>query len=187
MTDKEKILTAIQKRMEFQKTCIKNGYRLTGKAEEEIIFEYQKLINFIDSIQEKPVSEEFEKALAEEWQGYVDRGAATVDALEDNTQELAFAKGFYRGANWQKQKSAEALNQNALLYDARLKGIEIGKAEMKQQMMKDAVDGVVHHLEKCGVASVHYTDPIGAPMAYYISPEGLSAGDKVKIIVIKEN
>lgn len=53
---------------------------------------------------EDSVSEGFEKALAEEWQGYVDRGAATVDALEDNTQELAFAKGFYRGAQWQKEQ-----------------------------------------------------------------------------------
>ena len=45
-----------------------------------------------------------EEALARDWQGYNDRGAATVDALEDNTQELAFAKGFYRGAKWQKTK-----------------------------------------------------------------------------------
>ena len=53
---------------------------------------------------EEPVSEDFEEALAREWQGYNDRGAATVDALEDNTQELAFAKGFYRGAKWQKEQ-----------------------------------------------------------------------------------
>ena len=53
-------------------------------------------------LQEEPVSEDFETALAKEWQGYVDRGAATVDALEDNTQELAFAKGFYRGWNYPK-------------------------------------------------------------------------------------
>ena len=53
---------------------------------------------------EELVSEEFEEALAREWQGYNDRGAATVDALEDNTQELAFAKGFYRGAKWQKEQ-----------------------------------------------------------------------------------
>jgi hypothetical protein len=59
---------------------------------------------YIDSLQEEPISEDFEKALAEEWQGYVDRGAATIDVLEDNTQELAFAKGFYRGANWQKEQ-----------------------------------------------------------------------------------
>lgn len=46
---------------------------------------------------------DFEEALAKEWKGYNDRGAATVDALEDNTQELAFAKGFYRGWNYPKQ------------------------------------------------------------------------------------
>lgn len=69
--------------------------------------------NYIDTLQKEPVSEKFEKALAEEWQGYVDRGAATVDALEDNTQELAFAKGFYRGANWQKEQIAKRLCNHA--------------------------------------------------------------------------
>lgn len=39
----------------------------------------------------------FEQALEAAWKGYVERGAATVDALEDNTQELAFAKGFKAG------------------------------------------------------------------------------------------
>jgi hypothetical protein len=53
---------------------------------------------------ENPASEEFEKALAEEWKGYNERGAAMVDALEDNTQELAFSKGFYRGSKWQKNQ-----------------------------------------------------------------------------------
>lgn len=55
-------------------------------------------------MQEEPVSEDFEDALAREWQGYNDRGAATVDALEDNTQELAFAKGFYLGAEWKEHQ-----------------------------------------------------------------------------------
>jgi hypothetical protein len=52
----------------------------------------------------EPVSEDFENALAEEWKGYNDRGAAKVDALEDNTQELAFAKGFYRGWHYKKEE-----------------------------------------------------------------------------------
>ena len=43
------------------------------------------------------MDKEFEEALAREWGEYCKRGAATVDAIEDNTQELAFAKGFYRG------------------------------------------------------------------------------------------
>lgn len=62
-----------------------------------------ELVDGGDLPKEEPVSEEFEEALTKEWQGYVDRGAATVDALEDNTQELAFAKGFYRGSKWQKE------------------------------------------------------------------------------------
>ena len=61
---------------------------------------------------QEPISEVFEKALAEEWQGYIDRGAATVDALEDNTQELAFAKGFYRGASWQLKKAIKWFKSN---------------------------------------------------------------------------
>ena len=39
----------------------------------------------------------FEQELNIAWKNYVDRGAATVDALEENTQELAFAKGFKAG------------------------------------------------------------------------------------------
>ena len=39
----------------------------------------------------------FEQALNMAWKSYVDRGAATFDALEENTQELAFAKGFKAG------------------------------------------------------------------------------------------
>jgi hypothetical protein len=62
------------------------------------------LISFIDSLQEEPATKDFEAALAEEWKGYNDRGAEEVDALEDNTQELAFAKGFYRG--WHHPKSS---------------------------------------------------------------------------------
>ena len=53
---------------------------------------------------ENSVSEDFEEALAKEWKDYNDRGAATVDALEDNTQELSFAKGFYRGASWKSEQ-----------------------------------------------------------------------------------
>ena len=62
------------------------------------------ILKYIDSIQEEPVSEYFEEALTKEWKGYNDRGAATVDALEDNTQELAFAKGFYRGSKWKAEQ-----------------------------------------------------------------------------------
>ena len=56
MTDKEKIKAEIKKRIVFQKECIKNSYRLTGKPEEEIILEYKQLLSFIDSLPEEPVN-----------------------------------------------------------------------------------------------------------------------------------
>lgn len=56
----------------------------------------------------------------------------------------------------------------------------------KKQLMAKAVDGIVHHHGNSKVASVYYNDPDNVPMAYYIPSEGLSAGDKVKIITIKE-
>ena len=69
-----------------------------------------------------------------------------------------------------------------------LKKMAIHFAEwQKEQLMAKAVDGVVHRFDRCGVASVHYNDPNGVPMAYFISSEELSAGDKVKIITIKED
>lgn len=92
MTDKEKILAFLEG---MSKGCC-------PKETKEIIINI--IIPWINDLPKESVSKEFEKALAEEWQGYVDRGAATVDALEDNTQEFAFAKGFYRGARWQKEK-----------------------------------------------------------------------------------
>ena len=55
------------------------------------------------------MDKEFEEALAREWGEYCKRGAATVDALEDNTQELAFAKGFYRGYKEAAERASEWL------------------------------------------------------------------------------
>jgi len=103
------------------------------------------ILKYINSIQEEPVSDDFEEALTKEWKGYNDRGAATVDALEDNTQELTFAKGFYRGAKWKNE-----------------------------QMMAKAIEKVADYT--MSVPSIHMSLPLG-----------VEVGDKVKVIVIKDN
>ena len=95
MTDKEKI------RVEVKRLYGTFAGKVGMHGECDICC---KILSFIDSLPEEPVSEDFEQALKAEWKGYVDRGAATVDALEDNTQELTFAKGFYRGTRWQRQQ-----------------------------------------------------------------------------------
>ena len=130
-------------------------------AEEDI-----ELLCFIDSLQEEPVNENFEEALAQEWKGYNDRGAATVDALEDNTQELAFAKGFYRGSKWQEKQDQETIE---LTEDhAILAGME----KMKKQIMAIAVDGIAR--------------PYDNEIWCILDSFNLKDGDEVKVIVIKK-
>lgn len=63
----------------------------------------------------------------------------------------------------------------------------IGAQWQNEQLMAKAIDGIVHHHVNCKVASVYYNDPDNVPMAYYIPSEGVSAGDKVKIILVKND
>jgi len=59
MTDKvQKIRAEIERRIAFQKECIKNSCRLTGRPEEEIILEYKQLLSFINSLEVKEEKEE---------------------------------------------------------------------------------------------------------------------------------
>ena len=104
MTDKEKIITDLKQALDG--LDITSNLRLV-------------LINTIENLQKESISEDFEEALANEWKGYIDRGAATVDALEDNTQELTFAKGFYRGAKWKEQMMTKATVDSVKSADKR--------------------------------------------------------------------
>ena len=61
-----------------------------------------------------------------------------------------------------------------------------GARWQKRQMMKNAVDGVVHHYGDDEIAAIHYNDPKGVPMSYFVSSKGLNAGDNVKLITVKE-
>lgn len=82
---------------------------------------------------------------------------------------------FIAGAEWHKKKMKETLQTE----------YEKGRFDMMDEMMKDAVDGIVHHFNGDKLAAMHYNDPKGTPMSIYVSSKGLSAGDKVKIIIIK--
>lgn len=137
---------------------------------------YNEVLAILDTMQEESVSEDFEKALASEWKAYNDRGAATVDALEDNTQELAFAKGFYRGANWQReqdQSTIELAEDHAML---------AGMEKMKEEMMANATEVTVH------IEAGNY--PYIPQLELYDYDKDMplaKEGDKYKVILIKED
>lgn len=143
-----------------------DGYAMLDAIEFGANWQEQK-----DSI---PVSEDLKQQINAEWNCYSKDGQ--FGCINRFSFEL-IARHF---ANWQKKKDDYAIEI------AHMAGEEEGKNIMKQQMMAKAVDGVVHRFNGCGVVSVHYNDPNGIPMAYFIPSEGLSAGDKVKIITIKK-
>ena len=158
MTDKEKIITDLKQALDG--LDVTSNLRLV-------------LINTIEYLQKESISGDFEEALASEWKAYNDRGAATVDALEDNTQELAFAKGFYRGSNWKEKKDQEII-ETAIHH-----AYHNGRLEMKEKMMANAIDAEV--LENYDGKVIKYDETI--------LDEKLSnckVFDKVKVIVIKE-
>lgn len=151
----------------------------------------------IDSLQEEPVSEDFEEALAKEWKGYNDRGAATVDALEDNTQELSFAKGFYRGAKWKaEQFEKERLKQCDTLTKEQaqiesdfvtnfikennstptfIDAIEYGMKMQKEQMLAKTINAECFGFQDAALFS------------FRLPSDNYLVGSKVKVIVIKED
>ena len=122
---------------------------------------YDEILSFLNTlevkeVEEEPASEDLDIAASQ----YVTDPNNFVDWIGNHgeTDDISYIiKAFQAGAKWQKE-----------------------------QLMSKAVDGVVHMFSDREVASVYYNDPNGVPLSFYTSSEGLSAGDKVKILVIKQ-
>lgn len=194
MTDKEKL----EKLKKLADTMYYAAQYLTTDASRlhKAMDEYHKFI--IHECKEEPVSIDFEQELYK-----------AFGQIKDFTLGMRIAKWFYdMGKNSQEPVSEElekAAEQDVCevvntcsatgipndhipswVQDAMINEFIHGANWQKEQMMAKAIEGVVHHFEKCKVASVHYNDPDGVPMAYFVSSKGLSAGDIVKMIIVKE-
>lgn len=95
------------------------------------------------------------------------------------------------GAEWQKEQMMK--DGNVILaeevFDAeKEKSMKWGYNLCKEQMMEEAAEGDVVKIFPEGVASIHYLAPAGiGEMAYFCSDNGLNIGDKVRIIIVKED
>ena len=98
---------------------------------------------------------------------------------------------FKAGAEWQKEQMMK--DGNVILaeevFDAeKEKSMKWGYNLCKEQMMEEAAEGDVVKIFPEGVASIHYLAPAGiGEMAYFCSDNGLNIGDKVRIIIVKED
>lgn len=121
------------------------------------------LSEFIDSHQEEPVSEDLEYAS--------EKCACRFSSSKYGHDKVKDA--FIAGANWQKeQEMQDGLKSDNTVFQ---KFYEKGKADMKEQIMKDAVD-----------AEAVYMTGEGTLFNPEVLPNNIKPGDKVKLIIVKE-
>lgn len=185
----QKIREVVEKRYEYWKEKEFNSHSIESEIR---MSECQHLLLMVNSMQEEPkkcmyskdnYTDEDRKVLCEDCKekcAYAIAGVISTNAQvkeEPVSDDLEGEINRYL-STWSTSKD------NGIVFCEKM--ARHFAAWQKEQLMAKAVDGVVHRFDGCGVASVHYNDPNGIPMAYFIPSEGLSAGDKVKIITIKE-
>jgi len=91
---------------------------------------------------------------------------------------MGFAKKkFIEGATWQKDKN-EAITDSVKFEEGFKTGREVGAREQKEQMMKEAVEGEIL------ARDIYDKRALDIDFVY---PDGLKPGDKVRIIIVKED
>ena len=134
--------------------------------------------------EEKHLESKSNKTLEEEAEEWAENEAY---GKSDAEFEMAY-KGFIAGAKWQAEKDT----RDMYMSDNRHlnKVYELGKKDMKEQMLKDAVEG-----EICGRVYDHINVRFADGVCKYLEPKNIShipadvskynIGDKVRIIVLK--
>ena len=135
MTNKEKIISEIQRRISL--------FRKDGKLGSDTEIALYGLINFINSMQEDPVSDDLEV----EFNRFLDE-VEGVPRMWHSEEQIEWAMDVARHfAIWQKQ-----------------------------QIMKEAIEAYVDQVEYPGSTWIQLSE----------TPKDLKDGDKVKLIIIKE-
>ena len=121
-------------------------------------------------------------AKADYWNGAHDgfiAGAQWQEKRNEETIKTAEDHAFLAGADWQKEQDLAEMAQSksplSVAYTNRC--FENGKQVMKEQMLKDAVDGVVEN----------WNSEPHPEITIPLNPEEFTAGDKVKLIIVKED
>lgn len=137
--------------------------------------------DIIDSIQDEPINDDLDKAIEDAMPGVP---AWHINEVGDDTYEnvynsIQMSDMFKAGADWQKKQDVrDMLKSDETNF---VKCYERGKADMKEQMMKDAIEAEVNYYgmgdkEMCVVANEEVDG----------EKYNLHDGDKVKLIIIKE-
>lgn len=159
-----------RRRLHFNKEAEKyqalnNGYSQNCYGARDAL---RDLENFLDTLSEEPdksLEEAAEKFAESIWK------EMRYELVYDNLIEC-----FIAGAEWQKEQDLAEMAQSksplSVAYANRC--FENGKQAMKEQMLKDAVEGMVC-ATITGTNAISFISPL---------PDELNPGDKVRIVVL---
>ena len=150
------------------------------------------ILAWLDTLEsEKPIPNDLEEAAVD-----------IADALLSKPKDYAISAkadywngahdGIIAGAKWQKEQMISALKNDGNLpiefidkfHEIDRTAFQNGQANMKEQMMKEAIHYVVQDdLDSHGAS---YNIPFIRIGIAALKPKGIGVGDKVRIIIVKE-
>lgn len=168
MTDKELIKQKIEKLHEL--LPVMDGDNVSINYAERIC---TALETYIDSLPKEPASEGLIEEIDKIWKtcNPIDEGMGVETANIHIEQFDDIARHF---AEWQKNKMKEAMQTE----------YEKGRFDMREEMMKDAVEGTVKY--EIGSAEIPQCDRRYQVLSDPTPIANAKLGDKVKIIIVKE-
>lgn len=159
-----------ENRQKNQTFVSKTYYKMKG-AESA----YDAILSFIDSMHDELVNRDLDKAIEDAMPGVP---AWHIDEVGGDSYENAYnsdqmASMFKAGMCWQKEQDVrDMLKSDETNF---VKCYERGKEDMRQQMMKNAVEGML------------FFNICHEPCFLVNDCENLKQGDKVKLIIVKED
>ena len=128
---------------------------------------------------EEPVSEELEEEILSYWRNEL----TTEDVVSIDRECFAYIARHF--AEWQKQKDKQLVGATQKI--SYQHGYDEGRIDMREEMMKDAVEGEVRKGYVGNQIVIHSKDNSAKYVAFDASyADEFCVGDKVKIIIAKE-
>ena len=169
MKDKELIKQEIERRINEYKNWI-------GYQNDSNYLELKELLQFIDSL-----PEEHNEDLEEAAEAFYDNSNIPKSSWWDEgvLHKMSESKEtFIAGAEWQKKKDKQLVGATQKI--SHQHGYDEGRADMKDEMMKDAVDAFVNTYENTDDSN--YVEFVTEQ-----SPYKFKETEKCKIIIVKED
>lgn len=172
----ELIRAEIERRLAENEIKVKSNIVEWGAIRED-----KELLEYLNSLPEGGTEKQEKVYQASEELYAAAKEYAQGEGMEDacgGWEDMSDA--FITGAQWQKEQMEERWlkDREGCFWD----GVEEGKKVMKEQMMKEAVEG-----EACILGRVAYVkEESSSALKQYIL-DNFKNGDKVKIIIVKED